>query len=347
MTTTSPLPALAAVVAVGARTPLGLEACQTGFLFRAGFATMEPTDVGLEGGEITACRQTVLAEDRFGVERAVALATPALDEALGALGTSEPLRAKLILSLDRRREGDAEALADQLFARCRARLASCKLMLIHGGEAGPCHALPAALSSLAAGEIDVVLLGGVHSDIDPLAIATLAEEGRLYDHDNLDSVIPGESAAFVALAAAATARRLGIQPRAWLCGLGAGIEPARRDNDLVTGPARAFTAALRQASAPLEERDLRAGWLLTTMGLEAWNLPEWQALHVRASNVLGPPHRYDSPAQRIGTVGGAAAPLFITLVAEGFARGYAPSPLALLLLASDSGERGALVLQRG
>ena len=41
--------ALASILTVGAQTPLGLDACQTGMLFRAGYATMDQAPLGWTG----------------------------------------------------------------------------------------------------------------------------------------------------------------------------------------------------------------------------------------------------------------------------------------------------------
>ena len=71
---------------------------------------------------------------------------------------------------------------------------------------------------------------------------------------------------------------------------------------------------------------------------------EWQSVLVRCADHLGPPYRIDFPAHRIGSLGAAALPLFLALAAEAFHRGYAPAPVALLSVGSDSGERGALLV---
>ena len=122
------------------------------------------------------------------------------------------------------------------------------------------------------------------------------------------------------------------------------MEPARLDNELSVAQAKAATDAMREATRQLEQQALRAGWVLSDVGFEVWRMREYQSLIVRAANVLGPPYRIDLPAQRIGELGGAAGPLLLVLAAEGFRAGYAAAPIALCLLGSDSGERGAIVV---
>jgi 3-oxoacyl-[acyl-carrier-protein] synthase-1 len=342
------LPVLAEVVAVGARTPIGLDACQTGMLFRAGFASMSYAPLAPEGGDITICQQSAIAADCVGRERLATLAVPALDEVLAQLADIDRgASVQLLLALDpidEARAQDAEAVAGALHAACQRRFPSATLELVARGEAGPCVALPKALAALASGEVQLIIMGGVHSDYDPTIIARLIAGERLYDDNNLDAVIPGESAAFVALTSPAFASRQKLQPMARLCGSASGMEAARFDNDVPASLARGTTATLRQATQALEESGERAGWVLSDLGFEAWRMREWQSAFVRITNVLGAPYRIDCPAQRIGTMGAAALPLFVTLAAEAFRGGYAPSPLALAFAGSEAGERGALLL---
>lgn len=316
------LPTLAAIVAVGARTPLGLDACQSGFLFRAGFPGMNLAPLGPDGQEITFCRQTALPLECTGAERALELARPALDEAL------EPKldAATLLLGLD---DDIGPAFLRQFRAPCALTLA---------GSAGLYASLRDALRH------DCMVLGGVHTTYDPQQIAGLAAQGRLYDDENLDAILPGEAAAFVTLASPAFAKRRGLPVLARICGIGTALERARFDNDEPAATARAATAAVRQACKPLADRDLTAGWILSDISFESWRMLEWQSMFVRCSNRFGPPYRIDFPAHRIGSLGAAALPLCLTLAAEAFRAGYAPAPIALVFGGSESGERGAMIV---
>ncbi|HHH30458.1 MAG TPA: hypothetical protein ENK57_19245 [Polyangiaceae bacterium] len=103
---------------------------------------------------------------------------------------------------------------------------------------------------------------------------------------------------------------------------------------------------MRAATAPLEKEGQKAGWAVSDVGLEAWRMREWQTLTVRATPVLTSPYRFDNPAQRMGRMGAAGLPVGLALVAEGFRRGWGPSPVALVFGGSDGGERGAVALVR-
>ncbi len=334
------LPALANVLSVGARTPLGLDACQTAMLLRAGFATMAPAPLGPDGEDVTVCHNPALSE--VGAERAAALGAAALDEALAALDErfGADTRVKLYLTLDAD-AGEPERVAAEVLQHAQRRFRGCQIDVTARGGGGGGLALARAIRRLGERRADVCILGGVHCDYDAGRIARLLAEGRLYSDDNLDSLLPGESAAFVVLA---PARHEGGLAR--IAGIGNGMAEAKSDNDEPSAPARSATACVRQATAALEQEGARAGWLLSDVGLENWRMREQQTVLVRQHRVLGEPYRIDHPAQRIGDMGAAALPLCLTLACEGFLREHAPSPIALITAGSDSGERSAVVVTR-
>lgn len=333
------MPPLATILAVGAQTPLGLDACQTGMLFRAGYATMDHAPLGLDGEPVTLSRTAAIDETLTGADRLLALAEPALDAALAdEAATSGPVQdVRLILGLDDALdEAVVERVAGVLLSRVRRWFDGARLEVVRGGAGSE---VPAAQKALERGRATTVIWGGVHSDHDPWAIARLVAQDRLYADDNLDATLPGEAAAFVRLAGGAWSDGL-----ATVIGLGHGVEAARPDNDLPSAPARGITAALRDATADMESAGEQVGWVVTDVGLEAWRLREWQTLTVRARPVVGPPYRYDNPAQRMGRLGAAGMPLGVALVTEGFRRGWAPSTRALVFGGSDGGARGAAAL---
>ena len=107
-----------------------------------------------------------------------------------------------------------------------------------------------------------------------------------------------------------------------------------------------LTAAVRQATEGLAAEGRTAGWLLTDLTYEMRRQYEWQSVWVRAQKVLGLPYIIDAPAQRIGYLGAAAMPLFVSMAATAWKHGYAPSPLVLALAGNDGGDRAAVVLEK-
>jgi 3-oxoacyl-[acyl-carrier-protein] synthase I len=329
------------VVHVGAKTAVGLNARQTGFLLRAGFPAMDEAPLAnAEGEAITAAFVPTLDGRLVGAERLPALARAPFEEAVDPI---RDLAAEVHVATDGGHE--EQRLATHLLEAMVKRVMPAAIVRVAPrGEAAAGVILPAALKALESRRADFVVLGGVHSDYDPRAVAALEASGRLFSRDNLDSRIPGEAAAFFVLTRPGEASRHRLKPLARVVGVGAGKEKARPDNDEPAHEALGLTSAMRQATAPLAESGQTAGWLLTDLTYEMWRQYEWQSVWVRAQNVLGRPYVIDAPGQRIGYLGAAAMPLFVAMAATAWAHGYAPSPLALCLAGSDEGDRAAVVL---
>jgi 3-oxoacyl-[acyl-carrier-protein] synthase-1 len=350
--------ARAFIASVGARTAIGQTAVETGFLLRTGLPALAAAPlVDAEGEPITMGFDPTLDPYLVGEDRAAALAAPALAEALAPLGDLSALTIKLILCVDQplvpRARGEATPgarLAALVHARARELAPGIPIEVVARGAAGAAFALPAAIEALNARRLDAVVIGGAHTDYDPDTIHTLDAARRIFTPENLDSLVPGEAAAFVVLLREDVARRLDLRPPARITGIGTGVaaNTAPAQGGAIRAPgafeATALTAAVRAAGEELVESQLRLGWTLTDLTFEVRRVHEWQAAVTRAGSLFGEPHQVDSPAQRIGHLGAAALPLHLTLAAEGWRRGFAPSGIALALAGSEGGERGAIVL---
>jgi 3-oxoacyl-[acyl-carrier-protein] synthase-1 len=326
---------------VGARTPVGLTAVQTGFLLRAGFPAMDEAPLANAKREaITMAFVPTLAGDLVGAERLVELSRAPFLEATAGL---RELTAEVHVALD---EGCPDAvLAGHLVeAMVKRAMPGATVHVEPRGEAAAATSIPAAIRALETRRADVAVIGGVHSDYDPRVIAALEASGRLFSRDNLDSRIPGEAAAFFVLMRAADVGRHGLAPVARIHGVGAGRERALPDNDEPAYEALGLSAAVRGATEKLAAEGRAAGWLLTDLTYEMRRQYEWQSVFVRTQKVLGVPYVIEAPAQRIGYLGAAAMPLFVAVAATAWRHGYAPSPLALALAGNDGGDRAAMVL---
>ncbi len=329
------------VVSVGVRSPVGLNARQTGFLLRAGFPAMAEVPLASAAGEpVTMAFVPTLDGCTTGPERLTDLARSPFEEAIAPVRDAA---ADVSVAID---EGCVEqAMAiHQLGAMVRRALPSATLRVEAGGEAAPGSHLTAAIQALDARRVEVAVIGGVHSDYDPRSIAALEASGRLFSRENLDSRIPGETAAFFVLMRAGDASRRRLPALARVLGVGAGRERARPDNDEGAYEALGLTQAVRQATSQLGAEGRTAGWLLTDLTFEMWRQYEWQSAWVRSQKILGDPYIIEAPAQRIGYLGAAALPLFVAIAATAWSHGYAPSPLALLMAGNDGGARAALLI---
>lgn len=332
------------VVSVGARTVVGLNARQTGFLLRAGYPAMAESPLADAQGEAVTMGFVPTLDGRLsGPERLAALARPSFEEAVDPI---RELAAEVHVVLD---EGLAEApLARRLLeTTLRRSMPEARIAVEASGEAAVARLVTAALASLRTRRADAVVIGAVHSDHDPAAIAALEQSGRLFSPENLDARIPGEAAAFFVLMRDADAARRGLAPGARIVGVGTGTERARFDNDVPAHEAFGLTEAVKRAVDPVATEGRTIGWILTDQTFEMWRQLEWQSVFMRVQDVLGTPYYADAPGQRIGYLGAAALPLFVSMAATAWRHGYAPAPLLLALAGSEGGRRAALVLGNG
>ncbi len=341
---------LAVVVGVGARTSVGLTARHTAFLLRAGVAGFHETPLlDVNDESVTIGSVPVLDPRLVGAERVRLLATAALDEVLDALGELGDLRVRVVLGVDEalgRRVPPAFSQADEMASAMQAhatKRGAVKVVVeaVARSEAAAGLRITAACNELAAHAVDVVLLGGAHSDYDPEIVQRLSSLGRLFGPGNINGIIPGESAAFLALTSEGVARKRGWIVRARLHAVGLGIEKAGPDNDHPASEALGLTQAVRQATAALEADKLRVGWMLTDMTAEYHRVLEWQAVLVRTQNVFGDPQWIDAHAHRLGRLGASALPLQIAIASTAWQHGFAPHGLALSIVGSDAGDRVA------
>ncbi len=347
--------ARAHIVSVGARTALGQDALQTAMLLRAGSAGMAAAPlVDGEGDQVTMCFDPTLPPLLVGWERALQLATVALDEALAPLGERiEGSRVKLALCMDERyglaERGSAgadaaTALAMGMSDRLQRKLPGASLEVTARGNASAAVSLIDGLVSLEGRQCDALVLAAVHTDYDPPWIQSLSERGRLFKADNLDSFIPGELAAVLVLMREDVMRRAGLPPLAGVVSVATGTEMATPEDDRSAFEAKGLTQTIREATGSMVEEGLTAGWALTDLTFEQRRVHEWQSMLIRTRKVWSDPYVVESPAQRMGNLGAAAMPLGMVLAAMGWRCRSAPAPVAVVFGGSDGGTRGAVLL---
>jgi 3-oxoacyl-[acyl-carrier-protein] synthase-1 len=342
---------MGSIVAVAARTSVGLDALQTAFVLRTGMPALTSSPLASPEGEaVTMAYDATQDPFAIGEERAARVAGAALRELVGAIGVgpAKAMRLRLALAFPEPRLGSSKSAESRALA-----MAMRSVMLETFGEphvevaargaAGLAYVLPDALDALAEGAVDAVVAGGVHSDYDPESIRVLAETGRLFSQENMDAVAPGEAAAFVLITRDDVAMRLGMPPLARIHAVASETGDMSPHDDGSSFDASALSSAMLAATSVMPE-ELKVGWLLGDLGFEHYRTREFYAALTRTTKVFGPPLVVESPAQRIGNLGAAAMPLALVVAALGFDRGFAPSPFALAFGGSDGGERGAILV---
>jgi len=322
------------VVSVGARTPFGLDARTTALTFRAGLIPLRANPfAGRDGDPVLGGFVPTLAWDQGATARAIELGVAAAREALLAIPERRP--APVVGVVAATSSGGASEAAKRL----RADLGlggDAPVEVVDEGEGSAADLLPRVEELLGARGADVILWGGLHSDAGSEVIRALVESDRLFDGEHLDAVVPGEAAAFVALARPGSfAKELGK-----LVGHGAETTAARPDNDEPVDGTAMTEAVVRATREP-------AGWVLFDVGYEALRLREWEVVQVRARGSLGDPYLWDALPQRMGRPGAATLPFSGALAAASAAVGHVPAARVLGLSGTDAGRRAAVAWQVG
>ncbi|MCA9630575.1 MAG: hypothetical protein KC766_23050 [Myxococcales bacterium] len=344
---------LCVIAGVGAQTSLGATAPETAFVYRTGHIGMRESAIldSIEN-KVTLCSVPTLDPWLSGDARLIQLALPALEEVMLNLGEhARTLRIKLYLCVDEWLGAPdasglsaAQRVASSLLFRAR-KLAHENVTIETRieGPAAPGLFLEQAASLITMGQADVIIVGAVHSDYDPVVIRTLEERGRLFSSDHLDGMIGGEGAAFLLLCSERLARKLDLTAHVALHSVGVAYERATPDNDESAYEAAGLTVAARKAMEPLLANQLKCGWLLGDATYEMREIYEWQALTVRSQRAFELPQQGDFPAHRLGHMGATALPLMLVLVFEAYRRGYAPHQRVMLYAGSDAGARTVLI----
>jgi 3-oxoacyl-[acyl-carrier-protein] synthase I len=209
------------------------------------------------------------------------------------------------------------------------------------GRAGGIAAIHHAAAQIRNGNATVVLAGGVDTYRDPYVLGRFDAEQRVKTSSRADGFIPGEGAAFLALASTSTAQALGLVPLAGVSAAGMGFEPGHLySEEPYRGDGLAGAIAALEESggvtAPIRE-------VYSSMNGEAYWAKEWGVGFLRNPQAFVPNHGMHHPADCMGDTGAAFGPLAAGLAAFGMRARYRGSP-CLVYGSSDGGPRAAMVL---
>jgi 3-oxoacyl-[acyl-carrier-protein] synthase I len=220
------------------------------------------------------------------------------------------------------------------------------LVTVARGHASLAYAMLEAGGALAGGRAQAVLVGGVDTAFDPPVVQGLLEAQRLFDGENLDSIIPGEGAAFALLAQPGFAHRCRWPTLAVLEGAATSREPATMSNDLpclglgLSRPAVAMTERLRQEKRTLD-------WWLSDMTAEDLRVQEFQLAWPRAARGAMPPSSLvELLYEHLGDLGAAVMPTALAIAVEGFRRGDPLAATCLITGSSVTEDRGVVLVGR-
>ena len=227
------------------------------------------------------------------------------------------------------------AFVQHLMAQTGVKLDAAQSAVFPAGRAGGLLALRAALTLLAQGEHDYVVVGGVDSYLDLYLLGTLDQADRVLASGVMDGFCPGEGAGFVLLCSERMSKSHTTLAYVHAPGIAAepghrySTEPYRGD-----GLASAVSEAVQGCQQPMQT-------VLCTLNGENFGVKEWGVAFLRNKAAFAEPFEIEHPADCCGDLGAAFAPVLIGLAAIGMRKEYMSGP-CLVWCSSEHEQRGAV-----
>jgi 3-oxoacyl-[acyl-carrier-protein] synthase I len=327
------------VIATGARTPLGLNAESTAAAVRAALSSFAEFPFIMASGEpVVVSADTELDPRLEGRERLMPMIASALDEATRTLAQGTPYRGAcyLLLVLPEARPGfsdeDAQWIKTAVTSRLRVPEWQVRAGVVGRGHAGTMQAIQRVVQESARGVDGLFLVVGADSYHHTDTFVWLEQNRRFTQPTIRSGFIPGEGAACLVLASSRVRTLIGAEPLATLVGVGLAQETLLRDSE--TGSfGVGMTQAVLGAAAGLQLPRDAIDTLFSDINGERYRSEEWGFVAMNTYQ-MWKALDYEAPATCLGDVGAA----FGTLAA-------ALAPRTLVMAGSDSGVRGAMVLQ--
>jgi 3-oxoacyl-[acyl-carrier-protein] synthase-1 len=338
------------VIATGARTPLGLNAESTAAAVRAALSSFAEFPFIMANGEPVVVSADAELDARVeGRERLVPMIASAIDEATRTLAQASPYRGPcyLLLALPEARPGfsddDAQWIKSAVVSLLRVPDWQVRAGLVGRGHAGTIQAIQRVAQESARGVDGLFLVVGADSYHHADTFVWLEQNRRFAQPAIRSGFIPGEGAACLVLASSDLRSQMGAEPLATLAGVGLAQETFLRNSE--TGSFGAgMTEAVRAATSGLQLPSEAIDTLYSDINGERYRSEEWGFVAMNTYPVWKS-LEYEAPASSWGDVGASFGTLAAVLAVQSYVRGYARGPRALVMAGSDSGVRGAMVLQ--
>ena len=344
------------IVAMGARTPLGLRAETSAAAVRAGVSRVSehPLLVNVLGEPLLSAPDPQLPPTLPGPDRLVSMLAAAVMEVAHKLADS-PLVVDEVpcwLALPEPRPGFVEPVLNDTGPLASAQmLSSGGLPLnvvwhpIPRGHAGAVLGLEQALQALTTRCHGVCLVGGVDSYHEAATLDWLEGERRLLRDEIRGAFPPGEGAALVALTTDSTRRHLRLPSLGVIGGCSHGMEQGDENAD--EGLLGVALADVYQELGALLPAGGRFDDVFIDINDERARTMDYAFAMMRCGRLFRDGNRYTTSVDITGELGAASAPFNWILAARSFLRGYAAGNHAMVSSASWAGLRGAVLVQEG
>jgi 3-oxoacyl-[acyl-carrier-protein] synthase-1 len=336
------------VVAMGARTPVGLTAETSAAAVRAGIARLEEYPFILDSGEpLTAARDARLDPSLHGASRTSALLASVLDEVDRKLGSVSGFvrEVHVYLSLPQSRpsfsDDDIRNARQIISSHFQSKELNTLVEIVGYGHAAAILAVEHAMQAHKRGDDILSVVLAVESYLDPQTLIWLHRQRLLAQPSCPNGFVPGEAAACLVLSGTRLRKHANWPCLAVLRGIGIGHEVQLRDCEFGSSGA-GMTHAVLEATDSLDGDEIDTMYI--DLNGERYRSEEWGFVVLRTPE-LWRSLDYEAPAACWGDVGSAWASLGGVLAVRSFMRGYARGPRALVMAGSVDGLRGAMLLQ--
>jgi 3-oxoacyl-[acyl-carrier-protein] synthase-1 len=339
------------IVALAARTPVGLTAETTAAAVRAGIRRIaeHPFLLDVEGEPLRCGYDATLGPAAALPERLGVFARHALHELTDKLANAGRGQVfPLLLALPEDRPGFSASAADELVRKLAADSLphGCRVTtkVVGRGHAGGLLALAQAVERITKGQDDVCFVGGVDSYFDLETLEWLDEDYRLARPSRRGGFYPGEGAALIALASDRYRAQANLPALATIRAVACATE-TRSETAPEGLMGEALTDAYQRVGAHLAQPSEQFDDFFCDINAERPRTTDIGFALLRTGKLFRSTS-YVTVAGNLGDIGAATAPLNCILATQAWCRGYASGKTALVSGASWTGLRGAALLER-
>lgn len=241
-------------------------------------------------------------------------------------------------------KSESTEMLETVLRRSNTEIPPANRALYFGGHAGFAVAVEQACLQIRSGQRELAIVGAIDCCVEPCYLEAAASVRLLKTGDNPVGFSPGECAAFVLCErpGARGARRT-IAARIVAVSI---AEDASHQFTEKPAVGHGLAEAIRKGAASVSPKPAPAFVVSDLNGTERRAI-DWGHAVVRVQRdvAIGDLPLW-LPAVTFGETGAAAGALATCIVTRAFERRYAPGAQALICLASDSGARGSVLVER-
>ncbi len=338
------------VIAIGARTPVGLNAETSTAAVRAGISNHDEfAFISATGEPLIVAADSQLESAMEGRDRIVTLVNSVVEEVMQKYAQIANYSGKyhILLALPEERPGfseqDAQRVVDATRFGLETKGVKVQVDIARRGHAGSIQAVEQAVQQCLQHADELFLVIGADSYIHTETFIWLERNLQFAQPGVRSGFIPGEAAGCLVIASSKLRTTLGLPTLAIVGGIGVAQETLLRNSETGSfgvGMSEAVIAATRGLQLPRDAVDT----LYIDINGERYRSEEWGFVAMRTP-LLWKSLDYQAPSDCWGDVGAAFGTLAGVLAVQSYLGDYAEGQRAIVMAGSPSGLRGAMLLQ--